>query len=230
MFESVSESPSATTRLPGRQDIHPADEVPIVGYPADRPHRRRRKIPGGRNVVRLTRVTTGNAEIGRHVVGQIDANRQVRRRWEVERDRVADEQRAGRDGGRLGAFKGELPIRARDNAGAGVAQPDMCRADRELAVAVSVRQPYPQGIATDAGARVHPQGLIAEGGALGRLGGRGPGTDPMHIFWHVAMSLRRRDGWADVEGGQLCHDASESQPKAQPESPPPANRGNLSGA
>jgi hypothetical protein len=78
-------------------------------------------------------------------------------------------------------------MRIRHHRGTFVTQSQPRRADEERAYAVSVRYSHPYPIAADADARVHPQGLIADGAGLGGCRRGGPGTDPMQVFWHGAF-------------------------------------------
>src|SRR5262249_8133709 len=59
--------------------------------------------------------------------------------------------------------------------------------DQELAAAVSVGKTHPQRVTADARADVHPQGVVAEGHALGGRGRRSPGADPVQIAWHRCL-------------------------------------------
>jgi hypothetical protein len=61
-------------------------------------------------------------------------------------------------------------------------------ADQELAAAIGIRDPHAKAAAANADPRVHPQGLIGEGAALGRRGRRRPGTDPMQFVGHALSS------------------------------------------
>src|SRR5260370_12483948 len=111
----------------------------------------------------------------------MNADREVAERGQGQRNGVADQERARGDGRGVGAAEGELAVRARDDGGAGVAQPDPRGPDDELAAAIGVGEAYPQGVAAEAGAHVHPQRVVAERGALrGRWGG-GPGATPTPI-------------------------------------------------
>src|SRR6185295_6337017 len=61
-------------------------------------------------------------------------------------------------------------------------------ADLELAGAVRVRDPYPEGIPADADPRIHPQRVIVEPDAgLARRRRSGPGSDPMPVVVHGGL-------------------------------------------
>jgi len=113
-----------------------------------------------------------------------DADRQVAQRGQGQRDRIADQERAGGDRRGVDAAEGHLAVGARDDVGAGIAQSDPRGADGERAAAAGVGQAHPQRVAAEAGADVHPQGVVAERGALGRRGRGGPGANPMPIALH----------------------------------------------
>ena len=196
MLASVNELPSATIPpgLGRGDDIDTADEVPIPGDLADRHDDRGGKVSRWRDVIDLTGVAAGDPETRRQVLGQIDADGDVGQRRQPEGYRVADQQCAGRDRRGFGPAEGELPIRAGHDTGTSVAQPDMGGADGQLAVAVSIGEPHPHGVAADAGAGVHPQCLVAERRALGGRGSRRPGADPMLIIRHIRVSLRWPSG------------------------------------
>jgi hypothetical protein len=78
-------------------------------------------------------------------------------------------------------------MRIRYHRRALVAQSQPGRADEKRTRPVGVRYSHPHPVAADADARVHPQGLIAEGAGLGGRWRGGPGADPVQVFWHGAF-------------------------------------------
>ena len=133
----------------------------------------------------LPGIAPSDLEAGREHAGQIERDRQVGQRRHVERDRVAEHECARGDRRRTAATKGERALRARYDRRALVPDPDRGGANRERAVAIGVRHPYPQGVATNTDARTHPHGVIIEAHtSFTRRRRGGPGADPMPVGIH----------------------------------------------
>ncbi len=143
-------------RLPRRDDIDAADEVPVVGEAADRHDLFGREIPRRRYVVGLPRIAAGDPEARRQIPRQVHADGKVRQRRELKLDRIADDQRAGGDRGAWFAAEGEPAVGAPHNGRARAAQADTHRADRQRASAIGVRDAHAQHAATDADPGNHP--------------------------------------------------------------------------
>ena len=84
-----------TARLRRCLDVDPADEEPFVGELSDRHDGLRREIAGRRNIVGLPCIASGDLEVGRDVLRQINRHDQIGQRRHVERDRIAHQIGAG---------------------------------------------------------------------------------------------------------------------------------------
>ena len=166
-------------RLPRRDDIDAADEVPVVGEAADRHDLFGGEISRRRDVVGLPRIAPGDPEARRQIVRQVHADGKVRQRREAQLDRIADDERAGGDRRPVLATEGEPPVGARHERRARRSAGRRSRADRQRTGAVGIRDAHAQRAAADADARDHPQRVVAEGGAFGGRRGRSPGADPV---------------------------------------------------
>ena len=168
-----------------RDDIDSADKKPLVGQIADRHHGGIGEIAGGRDVVGLPRIAPRDLEIGQHLAGQIEADREIGERRRVELDRIADDQRAGRDDGGVIPTEGQRLVRARNDARPLITDPDAGRGDHQWPRAIGIRDPHPQRVAAEAEARHHPQCVIVEpDNAFRWRRRRRPAADPMLVVLH----------------------------------------------
>ena len=83
---------AATDDAPGRlrhANVDPAEEIPVVGGPADRQLDRLREVAGGRNIVGLPRIASGDPESRRDLAREVEAHGEVAERRQIEFDGVA---------------------------------------------------------------------------------------------------------------------------------------------
>src|SRR3989441_11432459 len=148
-------------RLSRRDDVDTADEVPVVREAADGHDLVGGEIPWRRDVVRLPRIEPGDPEARRQIRRQVHADGKVRQRRERELDRIADDERAGRDRRAPLTPEGEPAVRARHQRRSRAAQADAGRPDRQRASAAGVRDANAQPAAADTDPWDHPQRMVA---------------------------------------------------------------------
>ena len=188
MLPSVSELPSATTppASSGATHIDAADKEPFVGQIADRHHRGVGEIARRRDVVGLPRIAPGDLEIGQHLAGQIEADREIGERRHVELDRIAERSAPAATVAVSLPPKVSLLVRARQRR-RGPCRAPRCGRRRSPAGARHRRsRSAPAAVSPPRLTRgIHPQRVVVEAdNAFRRRRRRRPGADPMLAVLH----------------------------------------------